>query len=118
MSTLGVLYAENEHTSAEVATETAEGTTEGATEEPTVAIQESADDDALLKTQLLRSGDFTTASALSFMVFALLYFPCIATLAAIASESGSWKWAAFSFVYSCTIAWLASFVVYNICMLF
>lgn len=118
VSTLGVLYAENDNTSAEVATKRSEAATEEATEAVQESVQESADEDALLKTQLLKSGDFTMASALSFMVFALLYFPCIATLAAIASESGSWKWAAFSFVYSCTIAWLASFVVYNICMLF
>ncbi|MBE6226444.1 MAG: ferrous iron transport protein B [Bacteroidales bacterium] len=118
VSTLGVLYAENDNTSAEVATKRSEAATEEAIEAVQESVQESADEDALLKTQLLKSGDFTTASALSFMVFALLYFPCIATLAAIASESGSWKWAAFSFVYSCSIAWLVSFVVYNICMLF
>ena len=77
-----------------------------------------SEEEVLLKTQLLKSGDFTPASAISFMIFALLYFPCIATLAAIATEAGSWKWALFSFLYSCTAAWIISFVIYNICKLF
>ncbi len=78
----------------------------------------SHDEDALLKKQLIRSGDFTTASAIAFMVFALLYFPCLATLAAIANETGSWKWALFSFIYSCTLAWVLAFIAYNIWNLF
>ncbi|MBR7157965.1 MAG: ferrous iron transport protein B, partial [Bacteroidales bacterium] len=71
-----------------------------------------------IKEQILKSGDYTPASALSFMVFALLYFPCIATLATISNETGSWKWAFFSFLYSCSIAWGLSFVIYNIANLF
>ena len=77
-----------------------------------------SEEEVMLKAQLLKSGDFTPASAISFMIFALLYFPCIATLAAIATEAGSWKWALFSFIYSCTVAWVISFVVFNICKLF
>ena len=77
-----------------------------------------SEEEVMLKAQLLKSGDFTPASAISFMIFALLYFPCIATLAAIATEAGSWKWALFSFVYSCTVAWVISFVAFNICKLF
>lgn len=58
--------------------------------------------------------DFTPASALAFMVFVLIYFPCIASLAAIASQSGSWKWAAASLTYSTLLAWILAFVVFQV----
>lgn len=57
---------------------------------------------------------FTRAATLAFMIFTLLYFPCIATLAAIYRESGSWKWAAFSLAYTSVLAWVMAFIVYNI----
>ena len=60
----------------------------------------------------------TMASALSLLVFVLLYFPCIAAVVAIARETGSWKWALFSFVYNTGVAWILSFIVYNISSLF
>ena len=78
----------------------------------------SASSEALLSKRLLRSGDFTGCSAVAFMVFVLLYFPCIATLGAIAHETGSWKWAVASLVYNTTVAWIAAFVIYRICLLF
>ncbi len=56
---------------------------------------------------------FTTASSLSFLVFILLYFPCVAVIAAIKNESGHWKWAAFAVFYTTALAWLMSFLVYN-----
>lgn len=52
-------------------------------------------------------------SAFSFMLFILTYFPCIGVVAAIRRESGSWKWPAFIFVYTTSIAWLVSFIVYQ-----
>lgn len=58
--------------------------------------------------------DFTPASALAFMVFVLIYFPCIASLAAIASQSGSWKWAIASMAYSTALAWVLAFVVFQV----
>ena len=58
--------------------------------------------------------DFTPIMALSFMVFSLLYFPCIATIAAIVRESGSWKYGFFSIIFNTSVAWIASFIVYNI----
>lgn len=61
--------------------------------------------------------DFTPAVALSFMVFVLLYCPCIATITAIARETGSWRYSLFSIVYNTSVAWLAAFVVYRIAML-
>lgn len=61
---------------------------------------------------------FTPASALAFMVFVLLYFPCIATLAAISRETGSWKYALFSVVYNTTLAWIFAYLTYRIAILF
>ncbi len=62
--------------------------------------------------------DFTPASALAFLVFILLYCPCIATVTAIVKETGSWKYGAFSVIYNTSIAWIFAFVVYRIALLF
>ena len=62
--------------------------------------------------------DFTWASALSFMIFVLLYCPCIATVTAIYRETGSWKYPVFSVVYNTCVAWVIAFVVYRIAILF
>ena len=51
--------------------------------------------------------------ALSFMLFILIYFPCIAVIAAIKHESGKWKWSAFLVVYTTTLAWIVAFIVYQ-----
>ncbi len=59
-------------------------------------------------------GTITPLIALSFMIFVLLYLPCIGTLTAISRESGSWKWGAFMMVYSFSVAWLLSFLVFQI----
>jgi ferrous iron transport protein B len=52
--------------------------------------------------------------AISFLLFVLIYFPCIATIAAIKNESGSWKWALFVIAYTTVLAWIVSFAVYQI----
>ncbi len=57
---------------------------------------------------------FTPLVALSLMVFVLIYFPCIATVTAIKNESGSWKWAVFVILYTTTLAWFMSFLIYQI----
>lgn len=62
--------------------------------------------------------DFDFASALSFMVFILLYCPCIATITAISRETGSWRYGAFSVIYNTAVAWLLAFIVYRIALLF
>ena len=62
--------------------------------------------------------DFTPASALAFLVFILLYCPCIATLTAIARETGSWKYVCFSIVYNTMVAWICAFLVFMIASLF
>lgn len=60
----------------------------------------------------------TPLVAFCYMLFVLIYFPCIATLVAIKQESGSWKWAAFAAVYTTVLAWVVSFAVYRIGELF
>lgn len=61
---------------------------------------------------------FTWPVALSFMIFILLYCPCIATLAAIYRETRSIKYPLFSIFYNTTVAWVLAFCVYRLCMLF
>ena len=60
---------------------------------------------------------FSTPAALAFIIFILIYFPCIGVVATIKNESGSWKWAAFSVFYTTALAWVSAFVTYNIGML-
>ena len=72
--------------------------------------------DTMLQRALQRF--MTPASALAFMVFVLLYFPCIATFVAIKQEAGGWKWAIGSAVYTVILAWVMAFVVYRIALLF
>lgn len=67
-----------------------------------------------------RSGEkvFTPLVAFSFMIFVLIYFPCVAVLAAVKKESGAWKWALFVAVYTTGLAWVMSFLVYQVGGLF
>lgn len=60
---------------------------------------------------------FTPLVAYGFMVFILLYFPCIATITAIAKES-NWKWAITSILYTTTVAWIVSFIIHQVGTLF
>ncbi len=60
----------------------------------------------------------TPAAALAYMVFILLYFPCIATFVAIRNESGKWKWAVFTAVYTIAVAWLFAFITFRVASLF
>lgn len=60
----------------------------------------------------------TPTVALGYMLFVLIYFPCVATLAAIRQESGSWKWAIFTACYTTALAWLVAFAVNQIGNLF
>lgn len=58
--------------------------------------------------------EFSALSAFSFMVFVLLYVPCLATVATIRKETGSIKWTYFSVGYALAIAYLLSFVIYQV----
>jgi len=60
----------------------------------------------------------TPLVAFCYMVFVLIYFPCIATIVAIKQESGGWKWALFTAVYTTLLAWIMAFAIYRIGGLF
>lgn len=90
VSTLGVLYTDNE------------------------AVSEGRLSDRLTApSPVTGKPDFTPASALSFMLFILLYCPCIATVVAIVRETHSWRWGAFSVIYNTVFAWIVAFIVYQ-----
>ncbi len=77
-----------------------------------------ADDAEADETTLAQRLPITPLVAYGYMVFILLYFPCVATLAAIRQEAGGWKWAAFAAAYTTVLAWIMSFAVYQIGGLF
>jgi ferrous iron transport protein B len=60
---------------------------------------------------------FNKANALSFMIFALLYMPCVATAYTIRKETGTWKWALLSIFSTIAVAWIAAFFAYKIGLL-
>ncbi len=62
----------------------------------------------------LKEVGFTMASAYAFMVFSLLYTPCIAVIGVVKRETNSWKWTLFSLAYQTGVAWGFAFVVYQI----
>jgi ferrous iron transport protein B len=66
-----------------------------------------------LRQQMLRDG-IAPLAAYAYLIFILLYFPCIATIAAIRNETGSWQWALIAAAYTTAVAWLASALVYQI----
>ena len=62
--------------------------------------------------------NFSQLTAYCFLLFVLIYFPCIATIVAIRHESGSWRWAVFAALYTTVLAWVVSALVYQIGSLF
>jgi len=70
-----------------------------------------AESDALQNA--LRNSGMTPLSALSMMIFVLLYVPCLATIGAITRETGSVKWTLFNIAFTTSVAWMMSFVVYQ-----
>ncbi|MCR4602992.1 MAG: ferrous iron transport protein B [Prevotella sp.] len=60
----------------------------------------------------------TPLVAYCYLLFVLLYFPCIATIAAIKNETGSWRWAIATAIYTTVVAWVVSALVYQIGLLF
>ncbi|MDR0543597.1 MAG: ferrous iron transport protein B [Dysgonamonadaceae bacterium] len=74
---------------------------------------DSDENSATLKAKLQEQHTFTPLTAYSFMVFILLYFPCVAVLAAIRREGGL-RWAVFTAFYTTAVAWLAAFGIYRI----
>lgn len=78
------------------------------------SVEDAESDGASLSQHLLASGNYSRAAALAMMIFVLLYFPCIATVSAIAQETGGWKWALFSVVYNTVLAWVVAFAAFHI----
>jgi ferrous iron transport protein B len=78
------------------------------------AVDDVENNGATLQQHLISSGNYSRAAALAMMIFVLLYFPCIATIGAIAQETGGWRWALFSVVYNTLLAWVVSFVIFRI----
>ena len=70
-----------------------------------------------LRRQMLSDG-VSPLSAYAYLLFVLLYFPCVATVAAIRNESGSWRWALFAAFYTTALAWLVSAGVYQVGRMF
>ena len=80
----------------------------------TLGVLYSSDSEESIQQDLRSSGDFTPRSAAAFLVFILLFFPCIATVAAIADETGNRWWALFSIVYNTAVAWIAGYIVFTV----
>ena len=64
--------------------------------------------------QLMLSEGITPLAAYAYLIFILLYFPCVATIAAIKNETGSWRWALFAACYTTVVAWIVSALVYQV----
>lgn len=90
-STIGVLYSGDESVAEEV----------------------DAEKYSLLRQRMAADG-VTPLVAFAYLLFVLIYFPCIATIAAIKGETGSWRWALFAAFYTTAIAWIVSAAVYRI----
>ena len=101
-STLGVIYSDDE------------GYDEESLDELDEAQKSAKYSD--LRQQMERDG-ITPIAAFSFLLFVLLYFPCLATIAAIKNESGSWKWALFAAAFTTAVAWLVSTAFFQIASL-
>ncbi len=78
------------------------------------ALENQSEDDYLsLSQRLAEHDDWNPIRAFALMVFVMLYAPCLVTLAVIRRESGSWKWAAFSSVYSTVLAFILATLIYQ-----
>lgn len=94
ISTMGVLYQSD-------------------VEESTVNLQQKLKNEVHTSGKLRGTPVFNTASGLAFLVFILIYFPCIGVVAAISNESGHWKWSLFSILYTTLLAWVLAFITYQ-----
>ena len=109
VSTLGVMYADEQPVGApDIDPPVNSNKVQTSEEEPS--------GDTRLQKALVKS--VTPAGALAYMVFILLYFPCIATFVAIKNESGGWKWALITAVYTIVLAWVAAFITFRVASLF
>ena len=93
VSTMGILYGAGDDVSTE---------------------DEDIDDTASQFMDTSMATSFTPLAALAFMVFTQLYSPCVTALGTIKKETQSWKWMGFAFIYTCSVAWIISMLVYQI----
>ncbi len=87
-------------------------------EDSTINLQEKLKAETHKGGKLQGQKVFNTASAMAFLVFILIYFPCIGVIATIKNEAGSWKWGWFSVLYTTSLAWVMAWITYNLFMLF
>jgi len=95
VSTMGVLYQSSDN-------------------ETTVNLQHKIQQERYLAGPRAGEKVFTIPSALAFLIFILLYFPCVGVIATIKNEAASWKWALFVVFYTTGLAWSMAFVVYHV----
>lgn len=118
VSTLGIMYSEDDAAgSATVQADIQEADSEGTQEAESEGTQEAVSADAPENTSHLQKAlqkHTTPAGALAYLVFILLYLPCIATFFAIRHEAGSWKWAFLSAAMTLALAWLFSFATFRL----
>jgi ferrous iron transport protein B len=100
VSTMGVLYQVTD------------------SEENTVSLQQKLAEQEYTEGELKGQKVWSPLAAFSFLIFVLLYLPCVSVIATVGRESGSWKWAGFVVFYTTFLAWFASFCVYQIGSLF
>jgi ferrous iron transport protein B len=136
VSTLGVMYADDQPVNTESyippvvpdtvlpdtssVTSTSPSVTSSPSSVTSSEVEKSVDSDQVAETRLQKAlvNSVTPAGALAYMVFILLYFPCIATFIAIKNEGGGWKWAIITAVYTIILAWIAAFITFNLASLF
>ncbi len=78
------------------------------------AIEASEDDSTTLQEFLANDPEFTPSIGLGLMVFALLYLPCLATMAVLKRETESWKWFGAVFAYTSTLAWVGAYIAVHL----
>jgi ferrous iron transport protein B len=80
------------------------------------AAGEDLSEDTALQAALVRN--VSLPAAVAYMIFILLYFPCIATFVAVKNETGKWGWAIGLSVYTIAVAWIVAFIGFRITTLF
>lgn len=103
-STMGVLYSMDDDTETATPTDSTPADTEAADD----------DDDASRLSAIIAHSGMTPLAAFAFMVFILLYMPCIPACIAIKNESGHWKWALFTATYTTLLAWICATLTYQV----
>ncbi len=102
-STLGVLYADDDSFANDDSLEAAE--------------QDGDQGKYTALRQKMEADGMTPVSAYAYLLFILLYFPCLATVAAIKAETGSWEWAIFTAAYTTAVAWVVSALFFRVAQL-